>query len=185
MTSKVNLFIPYVFSDVTEQKIRSVIEDYEVLGKVESVELVKKKKADGSHKIMAFVEMNSWSDSDYAQGRMADILNGREYKINYEQYYNQSRANPFWIVVENKKSTFKQQTPAFPSPPKLVRNDVPMMNRGNSSSSTVYDGDIYTLSLVDDSYVKMIEDENIKLRSLIVEMETKMVNMLSSSSCSA
>lgn len=174
-SNQVSLFIPYVFSDVDELKIRDVIENYEVLGTVSSVRLVNKKKSDGSNRTMAFIEMNKWNDTEYAQGRKSDILNGREYKINYEQYYNPNRDYPYWLVVENTKIK------TVPPPPTLVRNVCTPIQRNTSSSSTDYDGDDVTTSLVDTSYVEKIEQDNMFLRNRVIELETKLMNMWSSS----
>ena len=218
-----NLYISYVFSGVTAEQITDVIQNYELLGNVDHVDLVPaKNQSTGKAHNMAFVHMKSWFDNVHAQKTLLAVRNGEKHNIYYESYKKKKtgRNEPFWTVIQNtkveKKAKTERYSPSMPSlasisevpylnleddyplnPPRLVRQNAVRLSRNVSASSTDYgenmlsfafeamqmdreietETETETESLVHESYVKKVENENAKLharlRSVLWESERR------------
>ena len=116
-----NLYISYVYSGITAEKIIDVIQNYELLGTVDRVDLVPaKNQSAGKAHNMAFVHMRSWFDNQHAQKTLKSIRNGEKHKIYYESFTKTTTGpEPFWTVIQNTKA--KQKAQPYP----MVRSAEP------------------------------------------------------------
>ena len=131
-----NLFIPYVFTTIDQEKIKEVIEKQECLGTVEKIDIVERiDDKTGKPFNMAYVHMKEWNHTQHSAETMNEIRkNGKKIV-----YYTQNKKGPYWSLVEN---TYKAKSTAKPAaniatPPKLVHNDpftTPELIRGDSNS---------------------------------------------------
>jgi hypothetical protein len=125
MTST-NLYISYVYSGVTAEKIIDVIQNYELLGTVDRVDLVPaKNQSAGKAHNMAFVHMRSWFDNKHAQKTLNAIRAGEKHKIYYESFTRTTTGpEPFWTVIQNTKAKpypmVRSAEPDSPSMPPLI-----------------------------------------------------------------
>ena len=124
--SSMNLFIPYVFTTIGQEKIKEVIEKRECLGTVEKIDIVERiDDKTGKPFNMAYVHMAAWNHTHHSVETINEIRkNGKKIV-----YYTQNKKGPYWSLVENTykaKSTAKptaKPVANIPTPPKLVRND--------------------------------------------------------------
>ena len=116
-----NLFIPYVFTTIGEQKIKEVIEKQECLGTVEKIDIVERvDDKTGKPFNMAYVHMAEWNHTHHAIETMNEIRNNGKKVV----YYTQNKKGPYWSLAENTyKAKAKPKTAMLTTPPKLVRND--------------------------------------------------------------
>ena len=139
MTTTTNMFIPYVFGNVTAEKITDVIQNYELLGTVDHVDVIPSKTqlpGKPPHS-MAFIHMRSWFNNGHAQTTLKTIRDGGKHTIYYESYTKTTtgRNEPFWTVIQNtktKKTAPDNEVVVKPSPSPLERtitSGVPMLTR--------------------------------------------------------
>ena len=207
MSSNMNLFIPYVFTTIGQEKIKDVIEKQECLGTVEKIDIVERiDDKTGKPFNMAYVHMAEWSHTHHSVETMNEIRkNGKKIV-----YYTQNKKGPYWSLVEN---TYKAKPKAnVTTPPKLVRNDpftTPEFSRADSigecPGAPLREDDLYqyasqmppcapanladqfaaaaedveyeTDGLVHESYVTQLENEVAMLRNLIVQMQMQAYGM--------
>jgi hypothetical protein len=129
-----NLFIPYVFTTIGQEKIKDVIEKQECLGTVEKIDIVERvDDKTGKPFNMAYVHMKEWNHTHSTVETMNEIRKNGKKTV----YYTQNKKGPYWSLVENTykaKSTAKSAA-NNPTPPKLVRNEpftTPELNRTDS-----------------------------------------------------
>jgi len=128
-----NLFIPYVFTTIGQEKIKEVIEKQECLGTVENIDIVERiDDKTGKPFNMAYVHMAEWSHTHHSVETMNEIRkNGKKIV-----YYTQNKKGPYWSLVENTyKAKPKASAAVVTTPPKLVRNDpftTPELSRADS-----------------------------------------------------
>ena len=125
------MFIPYVFGGVTAEKITDVIQNFELLGTVDHVDVIPSKTqlpGKPPHS-MAFVHMRSWFNNAHAQKALKTIRDGGKHKIYYESFTKITTGRePFWTVVKNTKPNKEPATEAdVAKPHTLVRetNEMP------------------------------------------------------------
>ena len=207
MSSDMNLFIPYVFTTIGQEKIKEVIEKQECLGTVEKIDIVERiDDKTGKPFNMAYVHMKEWNHTHHSVETINEIRkNGKKIV-----YYTQNKKGPYWSLVEN---TYKAKPNAKPAanittPPKLVRNDpftTPELSRADSigecPGAPLREEDLYayasqmpsvaatnlaesfeaveyeTVGLVHESYVTQLENEVAMLRNLIVQMQMQAYGM--------
>ena len=133
MTTTTNMFIPYVFGNVTAEKITDVIQNYELLGTVDHVDVIpgKTQLPGKPPHSMAFVHMRSWFNNTHAQKTLKTIRDGGKHTIYYESYKKTttSRNEPFWTVIKNTKVKAEAEV-AKPSPlERTITSGVPMLTR--------------------------------------------------------
>lgn len=133
MSANMNLFIPYVFTTIGQEKIKEVIEKQECLGTVEKIDIVERiDDKTGKPFNMAYVHMAEWSHTHHSVETMNEIRkNGKKIV-----YYTQNKKGPYWSLVENTyKAKPKASAAVVTTPPKLVRNDpftTPELSRADS-----------------------------------------------------
>jgi hypothetical protein len=124
-----NLYISYVFSGITAEQITDVIQNYELLGTVDRVDLVPaKNQSAGKAHNMAFVHMRTWFNNEHAQKTLLAIRAGEKHKIYYESFTKTTTGRePFWTVIQNTKAKAKpypmvrsERDPGSPSMPPLI-----------------------------------------------------------------
>jgi hypothetical protein len=128
MSSEMNLFIPYVFTTIGEEKIKDVIEKQECLGTVAKIDIVERvDDKTGKPFNMAYVHMADWSRNHNAFETLNEIRKNGKKVV----YYTPNKKGPYWSLVENtykeKTKSNNKATPALTTPPKLVRNDAAFM----------------------------------------------------------
>ena len=201
-----NLYIPYVFTTIGEQKIKDVIEKQECLGTVAKIDIVDRvDDKTGKPFKMAYVHMAEWSRSTNAFETMNEIRKNGKKVI----YYTQNKKGPYWSLVEN---TYKEKTKkaAITTPPKLLRNDAAFMTPpdlirtesiGECPGAPLREEEMYayaslmpscatnlfaemeegecceTDGLVHESYVTQLESEIATLRNLVVQMQMQAYGM--------
>lgn len=131
MSSEMNLYIPYVFTTVSDEKIKHVIEKQECLGTVSKIDIVERvDDKTGKPFNMAYVHMAEWNRTTNAFDTMNEIRkNGKKIV-----YYTQNKKGPYWSLVENTYKA-KPKTANITTPPKLVRSDpftTPELSRSDS-----------------------------------------------------
>lgn len=207
MSSDMNLFIPYVFMTIGEQKIKDVIEKQECLGTVDKIDIVERvDDKTGKPFNMAYVHMKEWNHSHSAVETMNEIRKNGKKTV----YYTQNKKGPYWSLVENTykaKTNKSKSTVTVTTPPKLVRNDAmtpPELIRTDSigecpgaplreeemyayasqmpSCATnlfaeMEEGEYETDGLVHESYVTQLENEIAMLRNLVVQMQMQAYGM--------
>jgi hypothetical protein len=189
-----NLFIPYVFTTIGEEKIKDVIEKQECLGTVKKIDIVERvDNKTGKPFNIAYVHMTEWNRTQHAVDALNQIRNEGKKVV----YYTQNKKGPYWSLVED---TYKQET----MPPQLVRSNAvslmtPELNHSDSipdmmspvnlieqfdtefeaefdaafesEIGTVIDAEFETDGLVHESYVTHLENENMMLRNCIIQMQ--------------
>ena len=127
MSSSYSVFIPRVFSNIREERIREIF-DTKCIGKVSSVDLISKKNQKGDttqYYNMAFVHFERLYDTDESLifRREVDDPNTKA-KLVYEDPW-------FWVVLPfEQKEKHSYTTPAIPSTP-----STPSVNTGYFNES--------------------------------------------------
>jgi hypothetical protein len=102
MTTKTSLFIPHIFANISEERIKSVIENAAKYGQVEQIDLVPKKNADGKAYNSAYIHMKSWNQDEKTQKFLAHLKDtSKQTHIIYDKPW-------YWIVLENTSSDKKK-----------------------------------------------------------------------------
>jgi hypothetical protein len=97
-----SLFIPHIFTNIGEERIKSVIENAAKYGQVEQIDLVPKKNADGKAYNSAYIHMKSWNQDEKTQKFLAHLKDtSKQTHIIYDKPW-------FWIVLENTSSDKKK-----------------------------------------------------------------------------
>ena len=138
-----SLFIPYVFTGITEDDIKDVIERPDMLGKVDHIDLIKNKNKNGKSHNMAYVHMKSWYDTPNANTYHTMIERGDKCKIYYS---TNTQKTPYWTILKNtyKNKDYIDIISCFIpcEPPKLIRNNpIHNINRDMSTTTSIYDDD--------------------------------------------
>lgn len=201
-----NLFIPYVFTTIGEQKIKDVIEKQECLGTVEKIDIVERvDDKTGKPFNMAYVHMKEWNQTHSAVDTMNEIRKNGKKTV----YYTQNKKGPYWSLVENTYKTKPKSKATVTTPPKLVRNGPmtpPELIRADSigecPGAPLREEEMYayasqmpscatnlfaemeegecceTDGLVHESYVTQLENEIAMLRNLVVQMQMQAFGMV-------
>lgn len=97
-----SLFVPHIFANISEERIRGVIEDTAKYGKVDQIDLIPKKSADGKAYNSAYIHFESWNDDEKTQKFLAHLKDtSKQTHIVYDKPW-------FWIVLENTSSDKKK-----------------------------------------------------------------------------
>lgn len=97
-----SLFIPHIFANISEERIKSVIENAAKYGQVEQIDLVPKKNADGKAYNSAYIHMKSWNQDEKTQKFLAHLKDtSKQTHIIYDKPW-------YWIVLENTSSDKKK-----------------------------------------------------------------------------
>jgi len=97
MSSSMSLYIPYVFSNVTKDKIIYTFEFHLRLGHIKEVDLVAK-IGKGKHYYSAYIHFEEWYNNDKALRFIERIKNPlKETRVVYD-----TPETWYWVVLENK-----------------------------------------------------------------------------------
>lgn len=89
-----SLFIPYVFSNITQERIARVFEN-NLLGVVDHVDLVRKTDKNGKTYNAAYVHFSHWFNNSVAENFQERVLSpDKEARVVYDDPW-------FWIVLQN------------------------------------------------------------------------------------
>lgn len=156
MTSSINtnlsLYIPRVFSNITEDRIARVFESLN-FGYVGRVDLVAKESADGKPYNSAYIHFNDWFDTTANrafQDRVTDPE--RDARVVYDDPW-------YWIVLENKGK--KQVTGA-----RKPRIDIQAKAKPEAKAKVEPSCDF-----VDAVYAAQLEFQNSQLRMMLMQMQ--------------
>jgi len=101
MEQSLSLYIPHVFENISEKKMKEVFED-QGLGKVKNIDFIEKMDKNGKIYKTAFVHFDCWYDSIITRNFQERIKNpNKEARIVYNDPW-------FWVCFENKG---KKQVP--------------------------------------------------------------------------
>jgi hypothetical protein len=156
MTSSINtnlsLYIPRVFSNITEDRIARVFESLS-FGYVSRVDLVAKESADGKPYNSAYVHFDNWFDTTANrafQDRVTDPE--RDARVVYDDPW-------YWIVLENKG---RKQAAGARKP----RIDIQAKAKPETKAKVEPSCDF-----VDAAYAAQLEFQNSQLRVMIIQMQ--------------
>ena len=185
--TNISLFIPHVFSNIDDERIKSVIETGYKFGIVNSIDKISKTSPDGKSYNSVYIHFDKWNDDEKTKKfllRLKDTT--KESHIIYDKPW-------FWIVLENtsankKKNTTTQQKKTLlkkvkqpntpPSTPEAVKSKIapgaPIKNKQkyevpppecprNLETEFLEDEEEETMNLVDSEYVYYIEQDNGRL----------------------
>lgn len=97
-----SLFIPHIFANIDEERIKSVIENAAKYGEVEQIDLVPKKSTDGKAYNSAYIHMKKWNQDEKTQKFLAHLKDtSKQTHIIYDKPW-------YWIVLENTSSDKKK-----------------------------------------------------------------------------
>ena len=188
-----SLFIPHIFANISEERIKSVIENAAKYGEVEQIDLVPKKSADGKAYNSAYIHMKKWNQDEKTQKFLAHLKDTtKQTHIIYDKPW-------FWIVLENtssdKKKTKSLDPKEFPplstvkpqtqqqevaavwanlrepvTPPRINNQQLPgaptkKMKPAATRNLEQELEDDETMNLVDADYVYHLEQDNTQLRN--------------------
>jgi hypothetical protein len=95
MEQSLSLYIPHVFENISEKKMKEVFED-QGLGKVKNIDFIEKMDKNGKIYKTAFVHFECWYDSIITRNFQERIKNpNKEARIVYNDPW-------FWVCFENK-----------------------------------------------------------------------------------
>ena len=162
-----NLFIPYVFTTIGQDKIKDVIENKECLGTVEKIDIVERiDDKTGKPFNMAYVHMKEWNHTHHSVETMNEIRKNGKKTVYYTQ---NNKKGPYWSLVEN---TYKAKPKAnvaviVTTPPKLVRSEpqclytTPSLTRessiGECPGAPIRQEDFYAFAMQTPSAVNLTE----------------------------
>jgi hypothetical protein len=98
-----SLCIPRVFSNITEVRIRKVINDLN-MGDIERIDMVSKTTEKGEKYNRVFIHFRKWANDGNAAIARERLVNGKEIKIVYDDPW-------FWKVSAYRKDTSKNREP--------------------------------------------------------------------------
>jgi hypothetical protein len=101
-----SLCIPRVFSNITEARIRKVINDLN-MGDIERIDMVSKTTEKGEKYNRVFIHFRKWASDGNAAIARERLVNGKEIKIVYDEPW-------FWKVSAYRKDAAKSRGPAPP-----------------------------------------------------------------------
>ena len=188
-----SLFIPHVFSNIDDERIKSVIENGYKLGTIDSIDKISKTSPDGKTYNSVYIHFKSWNDDEKTKKflmRLKDTT--KESHIIYDKPW-------FWIVLENTSANKKKNVPStqkktilkkvkqLTTPPNtpesvkvIIAPGAPMKNKQKTECTVTecqrnleqefLEGEDDTMNLVDSEYVFYIEQDNIRLVSEINQM---------------
>jgi hypothetical protein len=144
-----SVFIPYVFPNVTKDRIAAAFESNS-LGLVDRIDLVSKTDANGKFYNYAFVHFSHWFDNDHA-ARFLERLDDptRQARLVYDDPW-------YWIVLPN---TGKALVPG---------SRKPCINLGPTKGVELVDTD-YVAKL--ESEIAKLYVENLELKDIIFELD--------------
>jgi hypothetical protein len=97
-----SLFIPHIFANIDEERIRGVVEDTAKYGKVDQIDLIPKKSADGKAYNSAYIHFESWNEDEKTQKFLAHLKDAtKQTHLVYDKPW-------YWIVLENTSSDKKK-----------------------------------------------------------------------------
>ena len=107
-----SLFVPHIFANIDEERIKSVIENAAKYGKVNQIDLIPKNSADGKAYNSAYIHFESWNEDEKTQKFLAHLKDtSKQTHIIYDKPW-------YWIVLENTSSD-KKKTKTPPNSPDL------------------------------------------------------------------
>jgi hypothetical protein len=99
--NQTSLFIPHIFANIDEERIKSVIETAKY-GQVEQIDLIPKKSGDGKAYNSAYIHMKSWNEDEKTQKFLAHLKDtSKQTHLVYDKPW-------YWIVLENTSSDKKK-----------------------------------------------------------------------------
>lgn len=98
-----SLCIPRVFSNITEVRIRKVINDLN-MGDIERIDMVSKQTEKGEKFNRVFIHFRKWANDGNAAIARERLVNGKEIKIVYDEPW-------FWKVSAYRKDAAKNSAP--------------------------------------------------------------------------
>lgn len=99
-----SLCIPRVFSNITEARIRKVINDLN-MGDIERIDMVSKQTEKGEKFNRVFIHFRKWANDGNAAIARERLVNGKEIKIVYDEPW-------FWKVSAYRKDASKNRDSA-------------------------------------------------------------------------
>jgi hypothetical protein len=189
-----SLYIPHVFSNIDDERIKSVIENGYKLGTVDSIDKISKTSPDGKTYNSVYIHFKSWNDDEKTKKflmRLKDTT--KESHIIYDKPW-------FWLVLENTSANKKKNVPPStqkktilkkvkqpttpPNTPEAVKSKfapgAPTKNKQKyelappecprNLEQEFLEGEDETMNLVDSDYVYYIEQDNIRLVCEINQM---------------
>lgn len=189
-----SLFIPHIFANIDEERIKSVIENAAKYGEVEQIDLVPKKSTDGKAYNSAYIHMKKWNQDEKTQKFLAHLKDtSKQTHIIYDKPW-------YWIVLENTSSDKKKSKALDPkefpplapvsqqdvaavwanlrepvTPPRLLNKQElpgaptkkmkPAATRNLEKHFAEELEDDETMNLVDADYVYHLEKDNTQLRN--------------------
>jgi hypothetical protein len=101
-TNNTSIFIPHIFANISEERIKSVIENAAKYGEVDQIDLVPKKSTDGKAYNSAYIHMKKWNQDEKTQKFLAHLKDtSKQTHIIYDKPW-------YWIVLENTSSDKKK-----------------------------------------------------------------------------
>jgi len=96
MSSEPSLCIPWVFTNISQDKIRKTIEDLNI-GKIRRIDTITKLNSLGEKSKRIFIHFKEWYKNDNAVKARERLLEGKEIKIIYDEPW-------FWKVSANRSN---------------------------------------------------------------------------------
>ena len=94
INQKLSLFVPYVFSNITKERIHNIFNNY-LLGHVSRVDFVGKTDKNGKFYNAAYIHFDYWFDNLAVQNFQERVLSpDKEARIVYDDPW-------YWVVLEN------------------------------------------------------------------------------------
>jgi len=78
------LCIPRVFSNISEQKIRTIFDSLKI-GEIKKIDIVPKKGKNGEIMNRVFVHLNKWFINENATHALKRLLEGKDIKVIYDE----------------------------------------------------------------------------------------------------
>jgi len=176
------LYIPRVFRNITSDRITQV---FAKIGKIKKVDFVEKTSADGQKYNAVYIHLEEWYSNDHAKAFRDELITNKRVNLTYDK-------NWFWIVLMYNKKEFVPSTPppmktpefppklphkfplSFSAKDSLLREQKygssPNRKLDFSDASLMFDDfPIETMNLVDDGYVKCLEEQNANLYKTIMK----------------
>ena len=136
--SAISLFIHSALVGTTDEYVRDVFQSKLRLGVVEKVDLIDRRDNQGRDYKMVYVHMESWNATPDAEKVLADIRETGKTKVFITKKAWWTLAENTYVKSVRQSADFTTPTnsPVYPAPPMLVRNDnAPMLSRCSSIDS--------------------------------------------------
>ena len=141
-SSVLSLYIPNVFANISEQKIKSIFNDRNI-GVVNRVRFVPKKANNNNSPAVnkAYVYFDTWFNNIDAQNIQTDILNSANHMSMF-YYSNQTENQKYWTLLENqeKRSNKPSSSSTASTTTKApAKTNIKQSVNNNNNTSSKYD----------------------------------------------